>query len=108
MFDELSFQPVSGVKKDRDLILFSLSTCGFCRKAMIFLESHGFEYRYLHLDTLTPEVKLRVKEQFKNLFDKSLSYPSLIIEGREALVGYVRSSWAEALQVPLDSVEQPE
>ena len=43
--NELPFIVKEGTRKDHDITVYALSTCGFCKKAMAFLEDKGFAYR---------------------------------------------------------------
>lgn len=77
--------------------MMALSTCGFCRRGQEFLEKHQIPYEYVHLDTVDPAVKLAVKEEFKNRFGVTLSYPALIVDGTKHTIGYVKRQWETLL-----------
>lgn len=100
MFDHIVFQPVAGAVSTRRIRLLALSTCGFCRRGQAFLEKHGFAYEYVHLDTLDPAVKAGVKQEFKEKFDATLSYPALVIDDDKHTVGYVKRFWEDLLNLP--------
>ena len=100
MFDNIAFQPVAGTDSTRHIRLLALSTCGFCRRGQQFLEKHGIAYEYVHLDTLDPEVKAGAKQEFKDKFGSSLSYPALVVDGEKFTVGYVKRFWEDLLEVP--------
>ena len=100
MFDNIVFQKVPGLDSRRQIRLLALSTCGFCHRGQEFLEKHGLAYEYVHLDTLDPEVKANTKQEFKDKFDASLSYPALVVDGNRHTVGYVKRFWEELLEVP--------
>jgi len=100
VFDTIAFQKVDGEDRRRHIQLLALSTCGFCRRGQEFLEQHHLAYEFVHLDTLDPEVKSRTKQEFKDLFGVTLSYPALVIDGKEQTVGYVKRFWEDLLQLP--------
>ncbi len=81
------------------LLVLTLSTCGFCKRAMLFLENHGFAYDFLHLDLIPLEEKSRIKEEFKSEFGVNLAFPTLVIDGKEILIGYIEAKWQEKLGV---------
>jgi len=97
MFDKVQFSKASGKKKDHSLKLMGLTTCSFCRKAKEFLDEHDFDYEYLFLDKVDPDEKKRLKEEFAEHFDKRMSYPTLIIDDRELLTGFIRVAWEQEL-----------
>jgi len=80
MFEILNFTQIEGIKPHPKLTLMTLSTCGFCKKAQIFLEGKNYAYQYIHLDLIDPEIKVKAKEEFFQKFQKNLSYPTLIID----------------------------
>jgi glutaredoxin len=100
VFDNIAFQPVSGSDTRRRIRLLALSTCGFCRRGQEFLEKHNFAYEFVHLDTLDAQVKAAVKQEFKDKFGESLSYPALVIDNSEHTIGYVKRFWEDLLKVP--------
>ena len=48
--EQIDYTVVNGEKSEPLLTIFALSTCAFCKKAMNYLEEHGFGYRYCYLD----------------------------------------------------------
>jgi len=100
VFDNIEFQQVPGDDHRRRIQLLALSTCGFCRRGQEFLEEHHLAYEFVHLDTLDPEVKAQTKQEFKERFGVTLSYPALIVDDQEQTVGYVKRFWEELFHLP--------
>lgn len=100
MFDSIRFQAVSGADSHRNVQMLALSTCGFCKRGQEFLESRGIAYQFVHLDTLDPTVKAAVKQEFKDRFGVTLSYPALVVDGTSQTVGYVKRFWEDLLGLP--------
>jgi glutaredoxin len=99
VFDKITFQAVPGNDTSRHIRLLALSTCGFCRRGQDFLESRSLAYEYAHLDTLDPEVKAEAKQEFKDRFGVTLSYPTLIVDDTGHTVGYVKRQWEDLLGI---------
>ncbi len=97
MFDYIEFETREGEKNEKEITLLGLTTCSFCRKGKDFLDQQGFSYRYLFLDKLDPDVKKQMKAEFTDTFNKRLSYPTLIIDGKEILTGFIRIAWEKEL-----------
>ncbi len=93
MFDYVEFQHKNGAKKDKQLKLFALSTCGFCKKAMAFLEENDTAYDYIYVDEIDPELKSKIKSDFLEKFGKKMLFPSLVIDEDDFLVGFIRYHW---------------
>lgn len=108
MFEAFSFTRVDGSRKTPRIQILALSTCGFCRRGMEFLESLSFEYDYIHLDKLPQEEKNKLKEEFKEKFQCNLSYPAMILDGQKHVIGFVKRVWEENLGFNLDQVMEVE
>ena len=100
VIEELNYTRKNGGKQDYDLTVFTLSTCGFCKRALAFLESHGFAYRFIHLDTIAPETKRQVKETLRERFNITPIFPILVVDGKRALTGFTEPQWRKVLKTP--------
>ena len=63
---------VEGEKGDHDLLLFALSTCGWCRKARNFLDGNSLAYRYVYVDLLEGDAQKEVFEEVKKRNPRTL------------------------------------
>ena len=78
----------------RRITLYSLSTCGVCKKVKKFLEEHQIEHQNIEVDTLdSGEQWLATKELTKR--NPRASYPTLVIE--EVVMGYDPDELTEKL-----------
>lgn len=94
---ELKMIEVDGKIQEPKLELIALSTCGFCKKGMAWLSERDWAYSYIFLDQLPPDEKSKYKEFFFNTYEQSLSYPTLIINKKSLLVGFIPLIWDEKL-----------
>jgi glutaredoxin-like protein NrdH len=85
---------VSGENRG-DVLLFALSTCGWCRKTKMLLNELGVEYRYLDADLLFGEAKNEVVRELDR-WNPSRSFPTLVINSK-GIVGYQEQKVREAL-----------
>lgn len=99
VLDQIEYTTVSGPKSDHTLRLYSLSTCAFCRRAMKYLEEHGFEYAYVHLDRIDFEVKREAKKELKEKYEDVPVFPILTVDGQEAISGFLEEKWAALLGI---------
>lgn len=80
------FQKADG-RHVADIKMYTLSTCGWCRKTKDFLNEHGIEYSYVDVDLLPEAERERVsKEQQK--YNPDGSFPTLVVNGSQTIVGY--------------------
>jgi glutaredoxin len=89
-------EEVPGTKADHDLVLFALSTCGWCKKARTFLDGNDIAYRYVYLDLLEGEEQRTVLGEAAR-WNAKRTFPTLIIDEEDVIVGFDDSSYAEKL-----------
>jgi glutaredoxin-like protein NrdH len=82
-------------KKKGDILLFALSTCGWCKKTKNLLSELGAEYRYIDVDLLEGGAKNQVIERVKS-WNPSCSFPTMVINNK-CIVGYQEEAIREAL-----------
>lgn len=82
-------------KKKGDIVLYALSTCGWCGKAKALLDKLGVEYSFVHVDLLQGSERKEVLKEVE-LHNPSRSFPTIVINGK-AIVGYREDEIKEAL-----------
>jgi glutaredoxin-like protein NrdH len=99
LFDYVDFTEVPGDSTGHDLMLFALSTCGFCKSAIAFLKEHSVQYTLAYIDRMPVQTKKRVKEEFSERFQTRMLYPTMIIDGKDTLIGFIEESWKKSLDL---------
>ncbi len=89
-------ETVKGEKEDHDLLLFALSTCGWCRKARNFLEENKLTYRYVYVDLLEGDAQREVFEEVKKRNPRR-TFPTLVVDGEEVIAGFNEDRYREVL-----------
>ncbi len=97
MFDYLEYTEVEGSRTAHDVEVYALSTCGFCKRAIAFLNDQGIAHRYIHMDMIPLEVKNKAKEELKAQFKEHISFPYAVVDGKSTLVGFVEADWRKTL-----------
>lgn len=97
MTRDLAFTKHAGSRIAPRLQIYALSTCGFCKRAIAWLESKGYSFECIHLDTIPVETKNEVKKELAEQFHHSVAFPFLVIDGKEALVGFIEEDWVKKL-----------
>ncbi|NQT57910.1 MAG: glutaredoxin [Bacteroidetes bacterium] len=95
---KLPFIHVEGENKGKNLIMISLTTCGFCKKAMQFLTDKGASFAYIYLDKENPAVKKILRSYVSETFDTSITFPFLIIDNKKWISGFLRIEWEDLLK----------
>jgi glutaredoxin-like protein NrdH len=68
------------------VMLYALSTCGWCAKTKQLLIDLGVAFDYLYVDTVAPgEQKAAIEEVEK--YNPALSFPTVVI-GEKTVIGF--------------------
>jgi len=99
MLDTLEYIRVDGAQKDHDIVVFALSTCGFCKRAMAFLNDRSYAYRYIYVDKIPLDKKTEVKRILKEQYKEDVAFPFATIDGTSHLVGFIEPDWKLSLGI---------
>jgi glutaredoxin len=91
----MKIEHVKGENKGK-ILLYALSTCGWCRKTKELLNNLGVEYSYIFVDLLEGKEKDNAIEAVKK-WNPHCSFPTLVINDKECIVGYKEDQIKEAL-----------
>ncbi len=90
-------EKVPGGKKDHKVMIFTLTTCGWCKKTKNLLKDLDVEYEYVDIDTLKGEEREKVRAELRK-YNPRMSAPTVIIDdGKNVIVGYDEEEVREAL-----------
>ena len=82
----MTVEHVTG-KKAGDIMLYALSTCGWCRKTRELLQELGVEYSYEYVDNLEGDERQKVMKTVEK-WNPSCSFPTLVLNNKKCIVGY--------------------
>ena len=85
-------------KNAEKIILYALSTCGWCRKTKDFLRELGVAYDYIDTDLLVGKEKYDVGKEVEK-WNPSCSFPTLVVNDQFCIVGFNKDKIKEALEV---------
>ncbi|MFH1169888.1 MAG: glutaredoxin family protein [Chloroflexota bacterium] len=83
-------------RKSGHIMLYALSTCGWCRKTRNLLDELGVEYDYEYVDQLDGEEKDKAIEEMSD-WNPSQSFPTIVLNNKKTIVGYSEDEIREAL-----------
>jgi glutaredoxin-like protein NrdH len=75
--------------------LYAISTCGWCKKVKRFLKENGIEYEGCDVDLLSGDKKDQVREEVAKLNPRR-TYPTLVVDDK-VVVGYDEDRMREVL-----------
>jgi glutaredoxin len=74
-------------KKKAKIMLYALSTCGWCKKTKALLNELGVEYDYIDVDLLKgAEQDAIVKEIMK--YNPACNFPTMVINSSQCIIGF--------------------
>jgi len=82
----MTFQAVQGTDKGK-IVLYTLSTCMWCRMAKDLLQELGVAFSFVDVDLLETSEKELARREMKK-WNPEGSYPTIIIEDRECISGF--------------------
>ena len=88
-----------GQKTGKDVRVYALSTCAFCRRGMEYLKKSGVAFRYVYLDKIDPDLKRQAKTELKEKFRNITVFPVLVVDDSDAVAGFVEEEWKDMVGV---------
>jgi glutaredoxin-like protein NrdH len=86
---------VSGIDRGK-VMMYGLSTCVWCKKTKQLLTDLGVDFDYMYVDRLDGEEEGQVVQEIRR-FNPSVSFPTTIINGEKAIVGFKEKEIRQAL-----------
>ena len=74
-------------RKSAEIMLYALSTCGWCKKTKVFLNELGVEYDYIDVDLLEHDDREELMKEVSR-WNPSRSFPTLVINGEKSIIGF--------------------
>jgi glutaredoxin-like protein NrdH len=80
-----------------EVVLFTLSTCVWCKKTKALLQEMAVAYRFIDVDLLQGAEREKALEELKR-FNPLCSFPSLVVNNSTCIVGFDETKIKEALK----------
>jgi glutaredoxin-like protein NrdH len=82
----MTIEHISG-KNVGNIMLYALSTCGWCKKTKELLNDMGVKYDYIFVDLLQDKEREDVIRELDK-WNPSRSFPTLVINNDKCIIGY--------------------
>jgi len=82
----MELEHVDGENKG-NIILFALSTCGWCKKTRMLIEDLGVEYDYIYVDLTSGDEREEAVEALKQ-YNPDISFPTMVINDSDTIIGF--------------------
>ena len=88
---------VEGSNKKHKIMLYALSTCGWCKRTKRLFNDLGVEYDYIDVDHLRGEDRQNTREEVTR-WNPMCSFPTIVIDEQKCIAGYREDEIREAVQ----------
>nr|MDO8110237.1 glutaredoxin family protein [Candidatus Sigynarchaeota archaeon] len=99
MIEKLDYKFEDGVKKKHEVIVYALSTCGFCKACLKFLKDNKVAFKYVYYDLLEPATKDAVKNDLNIKYKERIMFPFVVIDGKRVVVGMKEDELKKLLEL---------
>lgn len=93
----MNIEHVAG-KNAGKIMLYALSTCGWCRKTKQLLSDMGVAYDFVDVDLLQGKEREETIETVKK-WNPACSFPTLVINDNKCIVGFDENNIRKELKV---------
>lgn len=83
---KMKLEHVDGQDKG-DVLLFALSTCGWCKKTRMLLEDLNVGYDYIYVDLTSGEERAEAINAL-TIFNENTSFPTMVINNQDVIIGF--------------------
>ncbi|KKL45585.1 hypothetical protein LCGC14_2354140 [marine sediment metagenome] len=84
-------------EEEENILIFTLSTCQWCKKCKRFLNEKKMKYRYIDVDKIDPKDKATILNHLKSTYQSRISYPFFVCESGH-VSGYNPNKYMELLK----------
>ncbi|MFA6363630.1 glutaredoxin family protein [Methanoregula sp.] len=79
-------------------MLYALSTCQWCHRTKVLLEELGLAFDYDYVDLLEGNEQNKALDEIER-WNRSGSFPTLVIDNKRVIIGFREQEIREALAV---------
>ncbi len=94
----MSVVKVPGKNRNHRVRVFTISTCGWCKKMKRLLQSLEVEYEYVDLDTMTPEEEDELRGELRRHNPQMVTPTVIIDDGENVIIGFLEDKVREAFK----------
>ncbi|MDD5594306.1 MAG: glutaredoxin [Candidatus Margulisbacteria bacterium] len=75
-------------KNKGEILLYALSTCGWCKKAKEILKKLGVAYDYINVDEMSDAESTKLENEEVKKWNPAVTYPTLVINHKRAAIDF--------------------
>lgn len=94
----MDVQKVTGKNKKHRVLLYTISTCAWCKRTKKFLRDNGIEYEYIDVDLCNEADRKKIRSDIARRGGSTV-YPTIIIDDNLLITGFLENKIKEALRI---------
>jgi glutaredoxin-like protein NrdH len=87
---------IAGSRNEKQVMFYGLSTCVWCKRTRQLLENNDVAFDFVYVDLLRGKEQREAIERVRE-WNRAGSFPTLVVDGKESVVGYKPDQIKEAL-----------
>ncbi|MFH1328365.1 MAG: glutaredoxin domain-containing protein [Candidatus Bathyarchaeota archaeon] len=96
--EKIKFTKVSGENTKHNVLLYTLTTCAWCKRLKKLLTDNNITYEYVDVDLYRQEDREQVRQDILNRGGE-LNYPAIIIDNKILINGFQKNKIQDALDI---------
>jgi glutaredoxin len=96
---DLEWTKKDGAVDGHNVTVYALSTCGFCKACLKFLNEKDVKFKYVYFDLLDKEVKDKLRDALKEKYNERIMFPFVVIDYNDVIVVFKQSALEEKLGI---------
>jgi glutaredoxin-like protein NrdH len=89
---------VEGNNNKHKVLMYAISTCGWCKRAKKMLKDMDVEYEYIDIDLSSREDREKIRQDILSRGGQ-LVYPTIIIDNKILLINPSKDKLREVLEI---------
>ncbi len=89
---------VKGKNNKHKVLLYALSTCGWCKKTKKLLADNGVEYEYVDADLCSDEEYGQIRDDIMRRGGR-IAFPTLVVDDERLITGFDEDEIRKALGI---------
>ena len=96
--ENMNLVKVPGKNNKHKVLMYTLSTCAWCKMGKQFLKDSNVEYEYVDVDLCNEKDREKIRGDILKRGGE-LSYPTLIIDDKKLINGFRKDKIQKALEI---------
>ena len=89
---------VQGKNGKHKVLIYTISTCAWCKKTKKFLSDNDIEYEYIDIDLCKEVDQEKIRKDIRNR-GEVVAFPTMIVDDKILITGFLTDKIKEVLEL---------